>query len=218
MRLDYLAHSCFLLEHDGYRVVFDPYDPIIGYPPLRLFSVDLVVVSHDHHDHNAVSQVSGACQVARGVARRSFGPLVLGGEVGWHGEGDDADPVSLTVLEWAGRRIAHFGDLGCKLDEEQEESLQDLDLLMIPVGGGYTVDGEAAARVVSRLKPRLAVPMHFATPFLSRTQFPDFETAEPFIKACQFPLVRRREGWADLEQLWKDEDGSRILYLEHQMS
>ena len=130
MRLDYLAHSCFLIEHDGFRVVFDPYDPDIGYPPLRLFSVDLIVVSHDHHDHNAVSQVAGACQVARGVARRQFGPVTLDGEVGWHGEGDDADPVSLTVLEWGDRKMAHFGDLGCALEPNHLERFKEVDLLL----------------------------------------------------------------------------------------
>jgi len=220
MRLDYLAHSCFLIEHDGYRVVFDPYDPSIGYRPLRLFSVDLVVVSHDHHDHNAVSQVSGACQVARGVARRSYGPLVLDGEIGWHGEGEDADPVSLTLLEWSGRRIAHFGDLGCCLEPHHEERFQGLDLLMIPVGGGYTVDGPTAAEVVRKLRPKLVVPMHYATPFLSRSQFPDFQTAEPFLASCSkdFPLIRERNGWAKLDELWDSSEETRVLYLQHQMA
>jgi L-ascorbate metabolism protein UlaG (beta-lactamase superfamily) len=219
MRLDYLAHSCFLLEKDGYRVVFDPYNPIIGYPPLRLASVDLIVVSHDHDDHNAVSQVSGACQVARGVARRSYGPLVLDGEVGWHGEGDDADPVSLTVLEWADKRLAHFGDLGCSLDPSHLNFFQRLDLLLLPCGGGYTIDGARAADVVRKLRPKLVVPMHYATPFLSREQFPEFQSAQPFLEACKssFPVVNRREGWVDLDEMWSANEETTVLYLQHQM-
>ena len=216
-----MAHSCFLLEHDGYRVLFDPYDPIIGYPPPRVYGVDLVVVSHDHHDHNGVGHVSGACQVVRGVARRTFGPLVIDGEVGWHGEGDDADPVSLTLLEWSGRRLAHFGDLGCELTPEQAERFRDLDLLLVPVGGGYTIDGERAAGVVKRLKPRAVAPMHYQTPFLDRTQFPNFQTAQPFLEACAAfsDVVEARSGWVDLEQLWSDKpEGTTVLNLQHQMS
>jgi L-ascorbate metabolism protein UlaG (beta-lactamase superfamily) len=220
MRLDYLAHSCFLIEHQGYRVVFDPYNPRIGYPPLRLFSVDLLVVSHDHHDHNAVSQVSGACQVARGVARRSFGPLVLDGEVGWHGEGKDADPVSLTLLEWDGRRIAHFGDLGCGLTPCQRARFKEVDLLLLPCGGGYTIDGARAAEVVEQLRPKLVVPMHYATPFLSRDQFPGFQTAQPFLESCSgsFGVEKRREGWVDLSEMWQTHDKTTVLDLQHQMA
>lgn len=217
MRLDYLAHSCFLLEHQGYRVVFDPYCPSIGYPPLRLFSVDLIVVSHDHQDHNAVSQVSGACQVVRGVARRSIGPLVVDGEVGWHGEDEHADPVSLTLLEWDGRRIAHFGDLGCDLSAEQQERFVDLDLLLIPCGGGYTIDGARAADIAKRLKPKIVVPMHYATPFLSKEQFPGFQTAEPFLSEINRAVDTRRQGWADLEEIWAT-NTSTALYLQHQMA
>lgn len=221
MRLDYFAHSCFMLEHQGYRVLFDPYDPCIGYPAPRVYSVDLVVVSHDHHDHNGVSQVSGACQVVRGVARRPFGPLTVDGEVGWHGEGCDADPVSLTLLEWDGRRVSHFGDLGCDLEDDQRERFKGLDLLMLPVGGGYTIDGKRAARLVEQLRPKVAVPMHYQTPFLDRSQFPNFQTAEPFLTACRefAEVLNVRSGSQDLDELWsKPHDRTVVLNLQHQMS
>lgn len=221
MRLDYFAHSCFLLQHDGFRVVFDPYDPCIGYPAPRVSSVDLIVVSHDHHDHNGVSHISGACQVVRGVARREYGPLVVDGEVGWHGEGEDADPVSLTLLEWYGRRLAHFGDLGCDLDSEQMERFRNLDLLMLPVGGGYTIDGARAAKVVERLRPKVAVPMHYRTPFLNRDQFPNFATEEPFLEACRSfaEVVRVRSGSQELDEVWTSQSARTvILNLQHQMS
>lgn len=224
MRLDYMAHSCFLLEHQGYRVLFDPYSSDIGYPPPKVFSVDLIIVSHDHEDHNAVSQVSGAASVARGVARREFGPLILDGEIGWHGEGCEADPVSLTLLEWGGCRLAHFGDLGCELDENQIERFQNLDLLLIPCGGGYTIDGARAAEVVKRLRPKLVVPMHYQTPFLDRRRFPNFETAEPFLEACRtFCSIRTvREGHVDLSSFQQASDGEQsstiVIHLQHQMS
>lgn len=216
-----MAHSCFLLEHESYRLLFDPYDPKIGYPPPKIYSVDLIVVSHDHDDHNAVNQISGATQVARGVARRQFGPLVLDGEVGWHGEGCEADPVALTLLEWADYRLAHFGDLGCELEAHQKERFRGLDLLLLPVGGGYTIDGPRAAAVVKELQPKVAVPMHYQTPFLDRQQFPGFQTAEPFLQACrEFCKVETiRQGHVDLaEHCHPETDSTTILHLQHQMA
>lgn len=222
MRLDYLAHSCFLLEHEGFRLLFDPYDPRIGYPSPKLYSVDLIVVSHDHFDHNGVSAVSGACQVVRGVARRKFGPLTVDGEVGWHGTNDDSEPVSLTLIEWAGRRIAHFGDLGCPLTPEQKKRFQELDLLLLPCGGGYTIDGATAAQVVKELRPKIVVPMHYQTPFLDRALFPNFQTAQPFLEACSdFGEVRKtRDGSLDLDAMSNSVgEGSTLVYpLQHQMA
>lgn len=215
-----MAHSCFLLESKGYRLLFDPYDPCIGYPPPKAFNVDLVVVSHDHFDHNAVDQVPGRTTVVRGVAKRSYGPLTLSGQVGWHGEGEGCDPVSLTLLEWGGRRLAHLGDIGRCLEPEQKEYFQDLDLLLLPCGGDYTIGGQAAAELVSQLKPKVAVPMHYRTPYLSRELFPGFETAESFLKGCSsFAEIRKvRRGWVELEEIWsQNQSETVVVQLEHQM-
>lgn len=222
MRLDYLAHSCFLLDHQGFRVLFDPYEPRIGYPAPRLFDPNLIVISHDHHDHNAVGQIGGRSTVVRGIARRSYGPLTVTGSIGWHDDGEGAEPVSLTLLEWAGRRIAHFGDLGADLDAEQERQFAALDLLLMPCGGDYTLDGKRAAAVVDRLRPRVVVPMHYATPFLDRGQFPRLETADRFVDACRpfAQVVTERQGSADLDKVWASspEQSVTLLYLQHQMA
>jgi L-ascorbate metabolism protein UlaG (beta-lactamase superfamily) len=222
MRLDYLAHSCFLLQHQGYRVLFDPYHPSIGYPAPRVFDPNLIVVSHDHHDHNAVGQVSGRATVVRGIARRGYGPLTVAGRIGWHDDGEGAEPVSLTLLEWDGRRIAHFGDLGCELDGEAEQAFSDLDLLLVPCGGDYTLDGKKAARLVERLRPRVAVPMHYLTPFLDKGQFPGLEGADRFLEACAGwgRVVADRQGHADLDKLWAGAGPGQttILHLQHQMA
>ncbi len=214
-----MAHSCFLIEARGFRVLFDPYDPRIGYPSPRVMNPDLVVVSHSHFDHDAVDQVPGRATVVRGVARRTYGPLTVSGQVGWHGEGEECDPVSLTLLEWEGRRLAHFGDIGRQMEPEQEQFFQNLDLLLLPCGGDYTIGGQAAADLVERLSPRVAVPMHFRTPFLDRELFPGLESAESFLGACQsFAEVRRkRDGWLDLDSLWSEQESTVVIHLQHQM-
>lgn len=222
MRLDYFAHSCFLLSHEGFRVLFDPYPATLGYPLPRVQDPDVVVVSHDHHDHNAVASVNGRAQVVRGVARRTFGPLTLSGAVGWHQDGDDAETVSLTLLEWGGRRLAHFGDLGGPLDREQESLFQNLDLLLVPCGGRYTLDGPQAAQLVRHLAPKIAVPMHYDTPFLNRQECPGLETAQRFLAACrEFARVETiRSGQAALPSYWGEGEatGTTVLDLHHQMA
>lgn len=203
-------------------MLFDPYAPSTGYPPPRVNDPNLIVVSHDHSDHNAVDQVNGRSTVVRGIARRQYGPLILGGSIGWHDDGDGAEPVSLTLLEWSGRRLAHFGDLGKELEPEQESMFQGLDLLMMPCGGDYTLGGERAARVVQRLRPRLVAPMHYATPFLNRAHFPKLESAESFVAACKkfARVIVERSGHVDLEGLWSQgKDGEvTVLHLQHQMA
>lgn len=222
MRVDYLAHSCFLLTHRGFRVLFDPYSPQIGYPAPRVYSQDLIVISHDHSDHNALDAVSGSATVVRGIASRTYGPLKLSGSIGWHGLEESAEPVSLTLLEWDGLRLAHFGDIGRPLDGEQEKMFSQLDLLLLPCGGHYTIDGPQAAQMVKKLQPKVVVPMHYMTPFLDRVRFQKLENADRFISSCKsFASVRvERSGWAELQEVWSGAGGDKItlLYLQHQMS
>lgn len=222
MRLDYMAHSCFLIESGGFRVLFDPYEPRVGYAPPRVYNPDLVVVSHDHFDHNAVGQIPGAAQVVRGVARREFGPLTLDGQVGWHGENEEADAVALTLLEWNDKRIAHFGDIGRELESEQVEFFKNLDLLMIPCGGDYTVNGVQAADLVRTLKPKIAIPMHYRTPFLDRGLFPNLQGAESFLESCKdFAKIRtERSGSLDLSESWQaaGQESVTVFHIQHQMT
>ncbi len=222
MRLDYFAHSCFSVKSDGFCVLFDPYDPSIGYPSPKVFDVDLVVVSHDHFDHNAVEQVPGRVTVVRGIAKRPYGPLVVSGQIGWHGEGEDSDPVSLTLVEWADRRLAHFGDIGRGLDGDQMEFFSDLDLLLMPCGGDYTLGGTEASALVEKLRPKVVVPMHYRTPFLSRTHFPGLETEASFLEACsRFATVETvRQGFVNLEEVWekRTEGKVSVLHLQHQLA
>ncbi len=221
MRVDYLAHSCFLLENSGFRVLFDPYPTGIGYPPPRVHDPNLIVVSHDHFDHNAVDQVPGRATVVRGIARRTYGPVTVSGAIGWHDDGEGAEPVSLTLLEWSGRRLAHFGDLGCPLDSEQEAMFEDVDLLLLPCGGDFTLDGVSAARVVERLRPKVVVPMHYQTPFLRKDKFPHMQTVDSFLSACAkfAKVVPERSGGSDLERYWSQAAADPIvLHLQHQMA
>lgn len=172
MKLRYWGHSCFELEgKSGLRVVLDPYKVEPGafpfaYPPLKL-TADLVTVSHNHMDHAGIAAVDGSPTIVRESGPFTFKELTGLGIASEHDPdgGRQRGPNVIFRLELDGVRLAHFGDFGqAALRPEQEAQLLNLDLLLLPVGGNYTMDGFAAAEIVKRLQPRLVIPMHYKTP------------------------------------------------------
>ena len=173
MKLTWYGHSCFLLESRGGSVVFDPYAPgkIPGWrlPPLE---ADAVICSHGHTDHGYAEGVhlSGA---------------VYGGEIlripSFHDDCGGAlrGENTITLVADEGLRAVHMGDIGCALTAEQIEALGRVDLLMIPVGGHYTVDAAEAWEIARALKAALIVPMHYRGRGFG---FPVISTVKPFLK------------------------------------
>ena len=155
MKLTWYGHSCFLMETEGGSVVFDPYSP--GSVPgveLPELSADLCFCSHEHGDHfypQAVKLTKRATAV--GVVQV---PSFHDGE-----GGAKRGKNTITLIEADGLRAAHLGDLGHVLTEEQVQALGRVDVLMIPVGGFFTIDAKQAAQVVRQLKPRIVIPMHY---------------------------------------------------------
>ena len=155
MNITWNGHSCFTVETENGTVVFDPYrdGSVPGYAPLKL-KADLVCCSHGHADHNGKETVE--------LSGMDCGlePETL---CSWHddAEGAKRGPNTITILRAEGMKFAHLGDLGCMLDEEQTAALEELDVLMIPVGGHYTIDSAQALEIVRQLKPRIVIPMHY---------------------------------------------------------
>ena len=175
MKITWTGHSCFRLEQDGYVIVTDPYEDgkVPGLAPVRE-TADLVLCSHEHSDHNA-----------RGlVALRKDGPACpfkITKIETWHDEVQGAmrGPNTIHLLEAGGTRVAHLGDLGCGLTAQQEKLLKDVDVLLIPVGGHYTIDAREASDLVDLLSPKHVVPMHFRDDALG-VGFPVIGTVEEF--------------------------------------
>lgn len=155
MKLSWCGHSCFLVETAEGSLVFDPYAPG-SVPGLRLpkLTADAVVCSHGHRDHGYAEgvQLSGK---APGFTLRQIPCFHDDRHGALRGEN------RITVLEAEGLRLAHLGDLGHALSPEQREALGQLDVLLIPVGGHYTIDAATAAELVCALQPRLTIPMHY---------------------------------------------------------
>ena len=168
MIIRHIGHAEFLIETaSGMRIVTDPYDEGCGYP-VRKLKADTALVSHGHHDHNAVDTLEGVTTVidsageytpAQGIsvtALKSFHDSEGGSKRG---------ETLLFLIEAEGLRIVHLGDLGCMPEEEQIRQLARPDVLMIPVGGFYTIDGKTAKAVAEKLQPRVCLPMHYKTAY-----------------------------------------------------
>lgn len=166
MILSCIGHAEFLLELDcGMRLVTDPYDASCGYPvkPLR---ADAVLVSHKHHDHCAVENVIGAAQVIGTPGVHTLAPDVKVTALCAHHDeqgGMLRGDTLLFLLEAEGLRVAHLGDLGHLPTPEQLAVLAPVDVLMLPVGGYYTIDAETAVETAQMLRARVILPMHYRT-------------------------------------------------------
>ena len=163
MKLKWLGHSCFELTLDGGVLVTDPYDESVGYPPLRV-RADAVLSSHDHFDHNYFAAVEGDPAIINSPAtHRACGATVTAAP-SFHDEerGAKRGKNLIFTVEAEGLRIAHLGDLGHFPDtEEQKAALSDLDVMLIPIGGFFTIDTPTAVRLIEEFKPRCAIAMHF---------------------------------------------------------
>jgi L-ascorbate metabolism protein UlaG (beta-lactamase superfamily) len=185
MRVRWFGQSAFLLV--GQKTVFvDPFGDMSGaaargiefnYPPIEGVTADLVLVTHEHGDHNAVDAVGGSPVVLRSTAGRLESPL--GEVVAVASEHDDVagtarGPNTIFCFSLDGLRICHLGDFGQPaLRPEQREAMGPVDVLFVPVGGGPTIGGVAAAELVRSLAPRLVVPMHYRTAAVNFLEPPD---------------------------------------------
>ena len=156
MKIKWYGHAYFEIVSNGYSVVIDPYSPN-SVPGLSMPRVDAnkVLCTHEHHDHNNKKGVR--------IVKSNTCPFRFSTLKTYHDDENGArrGKNSIFILESAGIRVAHFGDLGCMPSDEQLESLRGLDAVMIPVGGYYTLDASLAAELIRRIEPKVIIPMHY---------------------------------------------------------
>ena len=195
MIITYYGHALFTLEAaDGHTLVTDPYDASVGYPMGRLQG-EAVTVSHEHHDHNNISLVEGSPIVLR--SEGAFDPLPgmrVTGFPSFHDEEQGArrGRNMIFLIEMDGLRLLHLGDLGHSLEPADIDALGRVDVVMVPVGGYYTIDARQAVHLCRALGPRIILPMHYRTAASGRLPI---APVEDFLKALDvyptpMPLLR----------------------------
>lgn len=195
MKIRFLGHAAFLITTaDGTKIVTDPYQPggfggAIAHGPLDE-SADLVVVSHDHADHNFVKMVAGDPVVVAGPGEQTQRGITFRALATHHdtSRGAERGRNMVRVIEADGMSICHLGDLGHPLSAEDVTGLGSIDVLLVPVGGTFTIDANGATAVVNRLRPRIAIPMHYRSQKVSLNIGP----VDDFL--ADKPRVRRVDG------------------------
>lgn len=165
MKLRYFGHACFSLAFEGGpTLVVDPFDESVTYPPCAL-ACDAALVSHDHFDHNHTQSLSGAFRRISAAGEVEIGRARIRAMDSFHDSEHGAlrGGNLLFRIDCEGLSVAHLGDLGHMPDAAQRAFLADLDLMLIPIGGVYTIDTPAAEALIRELRPRHAVAMHFKT-------------------------------------------------------
>jgi L-ascorbate metabolism protein UlaG (beta-lactamase superfamily) len=191
--LTWLGHPTFILKTSiGLTALLDPMGAGVGYTLTPVDGVDLVTISHEHSDHNNVGLATGSPLVLHGLAGNDWAKIdqtVKGVRVrtvpSYHDDtqGSQRGKNAIFVFEMEGLKVAHLGDLGHKLDTDQVKAIGPVDIVMIPVGGFYTIDGKGATEVVNQLNPKVIIPMHYKTPALGASLSGVLATADGLIAA-----------------------------------
>ena len=178
LTIKWFGQACFLITTAaGTNIVFDPFPAQLG-RTIPAVKADVVFVSHEHFDHNAVSALTSAGEVIGPIADKPAVHQVVSAGRGvsiacesvltYHDStnGSQRGTNTVRVIEVDDIRICHLGDLGHLLTKAQVKAIGRVDVLMIPVGGVYTIDAAQARKVVRQLNPRYVLPMHYKTPWL----------------------------------------------------
>ena len=219
MLVRWYGQSAFALTAGAQRLFIDPFGNMDSarergmswsYPAIAGAAADVLLVTHEHGDHNAVDAILEVKQTVRSVAGTFDTPL---GRV--TGIASEHDPVAGTrrganviyVFQLDGMRVCHMGDFGqAELRPAQREAIGDIDLLFVPVGGMATIDGPAAAKLVEELNPSWVVPMHYRTPAISF-----LDTAESFLEKVGGEIVTL--SGPDFDTRGVNPDGDRIIVV-----
>lgn len=192
------GHSCFEIVEDGYHIVIDPFEPTScgkAYPPIEL-EADEVLVTHEHRDHcyrDGVKLRRGRVSPFTIKTMETYHDVMRGAVRGMN---------TVFILEANGIKAVHLGDLGFRMTKEQEAEIHGCDVLMIPVGGIYTIEPEAAFYMTERVMPRIAIPMHFQVPNHSNWRLRDREN---YLGAfMEQPILPIREYDANTVEVTKD--------------
>lgn len=195
MEITWLGHSSFRVNGKTSTVVTDPYDPgTVGlkFPKLE---ANIVTISHEHQDHNRSDLIAAAPKIVRGPGEYEIGGVSIFGISTFHDneQGAKRGRNTIYVITIDGIVICHLGDLGHKLSEEQVGSIGNVDVLLIPVGGVYTIDGSHAASIVASIEPSVVIPMHYKAEGATSEFLSSLDSVDKFVKELGVEPLRQQK-------------------------
>jgi len=182
MKISSYGHSCFKVKCKDLNILIDPFDNSIGLKVPKT-KADVVLVTHHHHDHDYVQAAGREALIIDGPGEYEIKGVFIYGREAFHDdqEGAERGAITMYLIEEEKIRLAHLGDLGQKkLTKEQLEFLDNVDILLIPVGGQYTIDASGASNIINEIEPRIVIPMHYNVPGLKFS--PKLDSVDSFIK------------------------------------
>lgn len=184
MEITHLGHASFKIKGKNVTIVTDPFNPQMMGIKFPKVEADIVTISHNHEDHNFLGIVDGQPIIVNGPGEYEIKGVKIIGVAAYHDSSKGSQRGKNTVYRILvdGISIVHCGDLGHKLDDNQLEMLEGANILMIPVGGFYTIDASVASEVVSQINPTIIIPMHYNTPGLDQKIFSKMTGVETFLK------------------------------------
>lgn len=170
MTIKWYGQSCFDISFNSGKnspvsVIIDPFDESIGLKLPRKMEADIALVTHDHYDHNNVKKISNSPFLIEGPGEYDVKNIFVYGISSLHN--DKGEKNTIYKIEAENMSICHLGDLGQKeLTADQINAIGEVDILMIPVGGHFTIDGKGAAKIMAQIEPKIIIPMHYKLPAL----------------------------------------------------
>lgn len=192
MTIQYIGHAFFKIVSKDVVIATDPFPKEIGFEPPR-FKADILTISHSHWDHNNKKAILGEPFVIENPGEYEIKNVFIQGIRSFHdpNQGKERGLNTIFLFNLEGMKIAHFGDFGQKkLEPEQLEILEGIDVALIPVGGVYTVGPKEAHQVILQIEPKIVIPMHYRIPGL---KIQEIKPVEEFFKEMSFDKIEPLE-------------------------
>ena len=184
-----MGHSCFKIKGSQAVIITDPFPPDLGYA-LGKQTANIVTVSHGHPSHSYAEGIGGEPRIIKGPGEYEISGVLVIGIATFHDSvrGQTRGKNTVYLMEVDGISVCHLGDLGHVLTSEQVEEIGDVDVLLLPVGGGSTINAAMAAEVIRQVEPKAVIPMHYKTPSIKR----ELGSVEDFLKEMAVGQIEPR--------------------------
>jgi len=216
MKISWAGQSCFKIvipkkKNDPVTLVIDPFEEKIG-KKLPSLSADILLTTHSHHDHNNLKGVKGDYFLINNPGEYEVKKIHVTGIPSYHddSEGKEKGENTIYIIDAQGMRLCHLGDLGQKeLTDKQVEEIGNVDILMIPVGGNYTISAHEAQNIISQIEPKIIIPMHYKIPGIKVK----LDGLEKFFKVMGENSIKP-ESKISLKKKDLSEEKTKIIVLE----